>query len=276
MRLQQLHAAGLATWDDVLASPDRIPRSLADDVLAEVQRCVDALQQHDIHYFVQRFHPHDRWRILAQYLPEASYFDIETTGLELDSRITVIVCWHRGSLHTFVEHENLDDFLDLLDEVRLLVSFNGSTFDVPRLLDAFHIPDLPCPHLDLRWPCQHRQLNGGLKEICTRLGIDRPVDLEDVDGEEAVLLWHRWSERQDQAARDQLIRYCAADVLLLHPVACHVVGQPMPSAAEIWRHLPEAEGRRTESALEQRRRQLQQQFGQASPGRLRTWRRRSG
>ena len=40
-----------------------------------------------------------------------------TSGLEMDSLITVIACWHQGRLHTFVEHENLDDFLDLLDDI---------------------------------------------------------------------------------------------------------------------------------------------------------------
>lgn len=275
-RLQQLQDAGLSTWDDILARPESLPAALAQDVLTEVQRCVAALEQNDIGYFVQQLHPRDRWRILAEYLPDVSYFDIETTGLELDSQITVIVCWHRGSLHTYIEHENLDDFLDLLDEIRLLVSFNGSTFDVPRLLDAFHIPQLPCPHLDLRWPCQHRRLAGGLKDICTRLGITRPDDLQDVDGEEAVRLWYRWHEQADPSARDQLVRYCAADVLLLHPIACHLAGQSLPGPDEIWQHLPAGPTPAPESPREQRRRRLEQQFGKASPAGLRTWRRRSG
>ena len=130
----------------------------------------------------------------------------------------------RAQLQTFVEHENLDDFLALLEGVSLLVSFNGSTFDVPRVLNAFHIPALGCGHLDLRWSCYHQGYTGGLKEITRQMDIHRPADLQDADGQLAVQLWHAWQMHQDPVARDQLIRYCAADVLLLVVLAERLTG----------------------------------------------------
>ncbi|MCR9197459.1 MAG: ribonuclease H-like domain-containing protein [Planctomycetaceae bacterium] len=271
VRLGQLHEAGIRTWQDVLQQQASISETLRAEVVQEAERCLEALEQDDIPFFVERLFPHDRWRILNRYIDRCSFFDIETTGLEYDDTITMVVCWHKDRLHTFIEHENLDDFLDLLDDVDLLVSFNGSTFDVPRVLDGFHIPELPCPHFDLRWPCYHKNLSGGLKQVTARLGIDRPDDLQDVDGSLAVVLWNRWLQQRDEAARQQLIRYCGADVMLLKPLSQVIGGHRIQLAEDFWDQLPASVEAPAAPSLDDRRRQfLTNVFGTASPTRLRT------
>ena len=237
-RLQRLHESGVRTWHDALRFPERLPGSFRDGMVQECRRCIDALERSDIHYLVTRFAPQDKWRVLAHYGEHASFFDIETMGLECDDPITVIVVWHQGCPHVFLEHENLDDFLELLEDVELLVSFNGSSFDVPRVIDAFHIPVLPCAHLDMRWSCYHRGLHGGLKNIANRIGIERPKDLENADGAMAVQLWSQWQNCRDHAARQKLIRYCTADVLLLVLLADRLFGAARLSTNEVWSHLP--------------------------------------
>ena len=274
VRLAKLQDSGIKSWQDVIVQPDLIPNSLRSEIVAECERCLAALENDEIRYFVDRLFPQDRWRILNRYIDRCSFFDIETTGLEYDDTITLIMCWHNGQLHTFVEHENLDDFLDLLDEIELLVSFNGSTFDVPRVLDGFHIPELPCPHFDLRWPCYHRDLCGGLKQVTASLGIERPADLSDADGSLAVQLWHRWAEHKDEDARNQLIRYCGADVLLLKPLAQHIGGHEVCVTENFWAALPAASSATVAAtANDQRKQFLANMFGKASPTRLRTRRR---
>ena len=241
-RLTRLQQAGIRSWRDVLERPDAVPRGLRKSLVEECRSCVDALEKRDIPFFVERLSAADRWRILAEFFEDASYFDIETSGLDYDASITTIVCWHRGQLHTFVEHENLDEFLQLLDEVRLLVSFNGASFDVPRVLDAFHIPQLPCPHVDLRWLCHHQGLRGGLKEIARQVGIHRPRDLQFADGEMAVIWWSRWIHFQDRRARDLLVRYCAADVVMSLLLARRICQRQLVSQesgdSELWSQLP--------------------------------------
>ena len=236
-RLEKLREAGILSWTDVLEHAERIPNSHRKALEEERGRCLVALEAANIRYFVDHFMPHDRWRILSHFLEQASYFDIETAGLENGAPITVIVCWHRGELFSFVEHENLDEFLDLLDDMTLLVSFNGSSFDVPRILDAFHIPDLPCPHLDLRWSCYHRGFRGGLKDIAERMSITRPEDLQNADGAEAIQLWNAWMLSQDQDARQRLLRYCAADVLLLVMIAHQIVEREDIDGPDCWSQL---------------------------------------
>lgn len=240
VRLAKLHELGLRSWDDIIARIDCVPASHRPSAFEECCRCQAALEAGDIRYFVDRFDTADRWRILGHFADRTSFFDIETTGLELDATISTIACWHRGRLHTFVEHENLDDFLDLLDDVDLLASFNGNSFDVPRVLDAFHIPELPCPHVDMRWSCYHRGWRGGLKDIAARQGIRRPADLGDIDGSMAVELWYDWTERQNSKARDALLRYCAADVLMLAMLANRLAGCGDAHDAALWEHLPSA------------------------------------
>lgn len=191
---------------------------MASVLLQTVTHSQTALEQNDIQYFIDNFSIKEQWRILVTYFDRLSYFDIETSGLSYDAYVTCVVCLHRGKLLRFVHGENLDDFLDLLEEIPLLVSFNGSSFDIPQLLHTWHIPEFPCPHIDLRWQCYHEQLSGGLKKVEDELGIVRPPDLQGVDGAEAVWLWFRWLQYQDQEARHRLIRYCAADVLTLQMV----------------------------------------------------------
>jgi uncharacterized protein YprB with RNaseH-like and TPR domain len=269
-RLAQLHGLGIRNWSDAVERADQVPPSFCGPLLDECGRCLAALRERDVRFFVDRLAPQDKWRILSEFLDQTSFFDIETTGLEYDAQITVIVCWHRQQLHTFVEHENLDDFLDLLDDVTLLASFNGSSFDAPRVLDAFHIPQLPCPHLDLRWPCYHQGLRGTLKDIAQRSGISRPNDLSDADGALAVQLWNRWILRQDHAAREHLLRYCAADVLMLVMLARQLAKLETAAPSDLWTHLPDAGPTpATQAAASHRPPVLDNRFGQANPAKLR-------
>ncbi len=275
-RLSRLHAADIRSWQDVIDREAELPSGIREPIVAEARRCLDALHRKDIGYFVENLSTKDRWRILSQFLGEVSFFDIETSGLEYDDPITVIACWHRGAIHTFIEHENLDDFLDLLDEVTLLSSFNGSTFDVPRVLDAFHIPQLPCPHLDLRWLCYHQNLRGGLKDITRRLGLNRPEDLQEADGELAIRLWARWEHFNEREALDELLRYCASDVLLLVLLAQRLCGNPdTTTTGDIWQHLPAARG---PSAAKPKLEvpPAMDAFGVGSPKQLRARRKRVG
>ena len=223
----KIKAKGYAHWQSVLAQPGDLPlgAKTSSALLQFLDRSQRALEQDNIQFFIDHLANKEQWRLLATYFDRLSYFDIETSGLDYDAYITCVACYHQGKVHTFVRDENLDDFLDLLEEVHLLVSFNGSSFDVPFMLRTYHIPELPCPHIDLRWACYHEQHRGGLKHIERSLGIRRPLDLDGVDGAEAVWLWFRWLQYQDRPARQRLLRYCAADVLTLQLVTASLLNQ---------------------------------------------------
>jgi uncharacterized protein YprB with RNaseH-like and TPR domain len=243
----KIKAKGYAHWQSVLEKPDDLPLGAkTSSSLCEIlTRSQSALQQDDIQFFIDHLATKEQWRILATYFDRLSYFDIETSGLSYDAYVTCVACYHRGKVYTYINGENLDDFLDLLEEVDLLVSFNGSSFDVPFMLRTYHIPEFPCPHIDLRWQCYHQEHRGGLKQIEHTLNIMRPDDLQGVDGAEAVWLWFRWKQYQDQKARERLLRYCGADVLTLQLVTASLlktldVSVETPEHKVLWALLDEA------------------------------------
>jgi uncharacterized protein len=69
-------------------------------------------------------------------------------------------------------------------------------------------------HIDLRYVLMRLGHRGGLKTIEQRLGIQRPIDLQGMNGYDAVLLWNRYREGDSQAL-DTLIRYNREDVVNL-------------------------------------------------------------
>jgi uncharacterized protein YprB with RNaseH-like and TPR domain len=248
--LQDLHQQGIRDWAGLLkhAKQHQSGHARHQALLREIERCEKAQRDGDLAYLIRTFASADHWRILAAHFDRASYFDIETSGMGPESYITLIVCYHKNQLFRYFRGENLTDFLELLDDIDLLVSFNGSQFDVPRVEDAFHIPKIPCPHIDLRWPCHHQGYKGGLKSIERELAIARPPDLIGVDGEEAVWLWESWDQDGDRAARDKLERYCAADVISLKCLAARLLQIQDPEFScsfdrEIWELMDTLEPR---------------------------------
>lgn len=231
VRLEALRQLGVSSWTDLLQAPDSLlrqtlPANAIPIIRREAQRDLDAAARGDIAHFIDRLHVADRWRLLLRHWPQCVFLDIETAGLERDADITVIACWNGTQLRLFVNGENLDDFPDFLLDAQLLVTFNGSTFDLPIIRQTFALPaDLLPPHVDLRWICRRCDLTGGLKAIEQTLGLKRPHDLVGTDGQEAIDLWQRWNAHHDTRARTHLLRYCAADTIALRHVAAAVLHQ---------------------------------------------------
>ncbi len=240
---QKLFDAGFNNWQAALDNSEKLPltEKIRPGLIKEISECARALEDENIHALVNKFKAGDQWRILGYYFDKASYFDIETSFKDNDMIVTVIGCYHKGELYHFIRGENLDDFLDLLDDIDLLVSFNGKSFDIPHILNAYHIPSIPCPHIDLRWVCFHCDYTHGLKYIEKEMGIIRPDDLKGVDGFEAVYMWHDWVNGNAESRR-KLIRYCGADVVSLQLVAIKALNKyglniDPPPQEELWKHL---------------------------------------
>ena len=222
---ERLKSLGLHCWSDCLQTPDSLPfgGQKRDKFLEQLEASRIALKENNIKYLVKHLPSREHWRILATYFDQATFFDIETTGLSsYDSIITVIVAYQKGQLHTFLFQENLDDFLELVEMSNLLVAFNGNSFDIPFVENAFNIPDIGCPFIDLRWICYHLGYRGGLKSIERELCIKRPQEVASIDGFEAISLFLDW-QKGDQQAKDKLVKYCKADVLSTYLVAQQII-----------------------------------------------------
>lgn len=212
-------------WQAVLDQPDSLPISgnRKQSLISGIKQSSEALLNQDLEYLISRFPGYEHWRFLAKYFEECTFFDIETTGLSCyEDEISVISAFHQQKMHTFVYQENLDDFLDLVDQSTLLVAFNGNSFDIPFIESYFNIPDIGCPYVDLRWIAYHCGFSGGLKHIEKQFDLVRPIGFENVDGFEAVRLFNHW-QKGSETAKTKLINYCQLDVLASYLVALELM-----------------------------------------------------
>ena len=245
-RLKMLHEAGVRSWEDIGPFP---PPGLDawnafwQPIYQTAIDCREADAADDIQFFIERLEPMDRWRLLHKHWSQCAFIDIETAGLDFDADITVISVFFQHRVRLFVKDENIDEFPEFLLTLPFIATYNGSTFDIPKIIRYFNLPPLPIPHVDLRWLCHRLDLTGGLKPIEHQLGIIRPADLQGTDGDDAVRLWQEWQSRHDDMARYHLLKYCAADTLSLQLVTdrilerngCPVAARPRQSA--VWEAL---------------------------------------
>jgi len=219
--------AGIDTWQEL---PECCPAALCGFRGLWNELCHDAacyrrqIEDGDWASVAAMICSSERWRLLADCWENIVYLDIETSGVDANSEVTTISCWDGKSLRLFLRGENLEDFLDYAETVPIFATFNGASFDMPKLCRHFHVPELfRGIHVDLRWVFYHAGWTGGLKTIEKKLGIQRPEDLQETDGLEAIELWDEWRDTKNPSARQKLLRYCAADTITLRQAAAQLL-----------------------------------------------------
>jgi len=207
------------TWDAYLAEEDkvRIPERLRAGVSRLVRESHRRLAARDHRFFDAWLPTAERWRAYGDFREDAAYLDIETTGLNWSGDLITLVGLSDGRrFRTYIRGVDLDELAADLRRFKVLVTFNGTHFDLPILRKAF--PSLPpLLHVDLQYPMRRLGYRGGLKRIERRLGLERPDDLKGLTGSDAVKLWRRY-ERGDDDALDALIGYNRQDVENLRPL----------------------------------------------------------
>ena len=217
---RKLWRQGVTHWDDFEA--DLLGPKTGRNVREFIDDARDRLDAGDAGFFGETLPSGSLWRAYGNFDDDACFFDIETTGLDSARHDVTTVSLHRGGdTRTYVQGEDLtaDALAEEFAESSMLVSFNGKRFDQPFLEDSLDL-DVTAPHLDLMYTCKQIGLSGGLKRVERAVGIDR--DDEDVDGREAVRLWHRYDRREDDAALDRLVRYNREDAENLKTLLDHV------------------------------------------------------
>ena len=179
----------------------------------------DALRRYEFDFFLSSLNPGAHWRLLDEVLDDALYLDIETTGLSQQLHyITVIGALYRGRMHQWVWPQPLDRLGELLAEARVVVTFNGSRFDLPFL--RHHVPDLPIPnaHIDLLYLVRALGIKGGQKAAELEFGLARDGELNGFEGAAAVAAWCK-ARYGDRESFTRLLEYNAADVLMMRRMA---------------------------------------------------------
>ena len=214
-REEELWKRGLTCWADGERLDDLdLPAHMVPALREYLPRSRESLLRKDSAFFRRHVPGAETWRAFPAFRDCAAYLDIETTGLYPGyDAVTSIALYDGREIRTYVRGRNLEAFEDDIQRYRLLVTFNGSRFDLPFLEKAFRMR-FPQLHIDLRFVLKSLGYRGGLKAVERRVGIARG-ELEGVDGFFAVLLWREYEQTGLAAALETLLAYNVEDVVNL-------------------------------------------------------------
>jgi uncharacterized protein YprB with RNaseH-like and TPR domain len=214
---QHLWQQDILTWNHYLDTKKLL---LSPDRDTFVRRTLEASleNRNNIQFFRERLSPGELWRIFGAFKQRAVYLDIETSGLYRGvDEITVIGIYDGEQAKTYIQGINLDAFEMEISRYDLMITFNGSQFDLPFIRQQFPDISLPPAHIDLRFFLRRLGYRGGLKAIERDFNLSRSSDIDGMDGFDAVLLWRAYLAG-DRSALERLIRYNTADIVHLKPL----------------------------------------------------------
>ena len=212
---------GITDWNAFLEkgcvpglSPIR--KNYYDKQLCEAKK---QLMDYNSSYFKGKLPNSETWRLYDFFSDDCLFLDIETTGYYGD--ITVIGMYDGREVMTLVKNQGLtkENLKDIVSRYKMLVTFNGLSFDVPVINRYFNkvIPDVP--HLDLRFPLAKLGFTGGLKRIEERMNIKRSDGTKGLAGEDAVHLWNDYVKNGNKESLNLLVEYNTEDIINLKPLA---------------------------------------------------------
>ncbi len=205
---------GILSWGSFGSMhPDTLPEEKIRIINRYLKESEKHLSENNPAYFSDLIPSGLQWRMFPEFRGSAVYLDIETTGLGYYDSITTIALFDGRSLSWYVSGQNLDDFVKDIFKYRLIISYNGKSFDIP-FIERFFSIKLDHAHIDLRFVLSNLGYKGGLKACETALGIDRG-DIKGIDGFFAVLLWNDYLKNKNQKALETLLAYNIEDVVNL-------------------------------------------------------------
>src|SRR3989338_3735619 len=175
---------GISDWDSFLKKESinglSKPRKLYyDRKLMEARK---HLFDANSSYFLDILPQSQNWRLYDFFKEDAVFLDIETTGLSrYEDDITVFGLYDGLNTKTMIKGINMD-YKALKDELlkyKLIVTFNGASFDLPFIEKRYPglLPDVP--NFDVKSITRKLGLVGGLKSIERTLGIKRKEIIEE-------------------------------------------------------------------------------------------------
>ncbi len=209
-RERRLWSSGVSGWEEFLERFGSSPYHKYHCSLIASSRF--ALRTKDPEFFADHLPSGETWRAFPCF-SRIAYLDIETTGLAPETdHLTVVGVYDGEKVHSYVHGQNLDQLEHDIAGYDMVVTFNGSMFDIPFLKKSMRGAKIPRLHVDLRFVLASLGVRGGLKKIEEKFGFGREGDLKGMTGYDAVLLWQAYRKRGDRAALDRLVRYNAADI----------------------------------------------------------------
>ena len=204
---EKLWKSGIRDWSEFLKQKDikGIDRQKKEYYNRKIKEAQKALLDEDAGYFVNKLPKKEMWRLYNCFREECCYLDIE-----VDSYGEIILVGISDYYNTkiFLKGINLEkEFLEKeLNNYKLLVTFNGSSFDLPKLRKKGI--KIKMAHIDLKPLCVNLGLKGGLKEVEKILRLKRPKHLNG----NPVDLWKAFHASGDREYLELLVDYNKEDI----------------------------------------------------------------
>lgn len=215
---KKLWRKGVHNWNDLLERGlEYLPKMRRPAIHSGVCESIRRYDICDWAFFEQSLPSSQKWRAYHDLKGRALFLDIETTGLMEADSITLIGTYNGLESKTFLAEVNLESAAAEINRYPLLVTFNGTCFDLPVIRRQFaglaenHI------HIDLRYAFRGLGYRGGLKAIERELGIERSAETRFLDGWDAVRLWNQYLGGSREAL-ELLKKYNEEDVRNLKPL----------------------------------------------------------
>ena len=224
---ENLWKQGISNWDLFLKTKKIEGLSRARKLYYDRQilKARKALYNFDSSYFIELLPQSEYWRLYNFFKEDAVFLDIETSGLSNYDCITVFGLFNGIDTKTMIKNINLNlkELKKELQKYKLIVTFNGSSFDIPFIKKRY--PDLLpyIPNFDVKSATDKLNLKGGLKEIEKKLGIKRNKIIEKFYGGDALTLWKMYKATGDDYYLKLLVEYNEEDVINLKTVADYCV-----------------------------------------------------
>jgi hypothetical protein len=194
----RLWDAGVRRWDDLGGAPAAaLPAPVEARLRAAIARARAALAAGDAEALAEMLPRTERWRLYGAFAEGAAFLDVEADGEEL----TAVGFLDARGPRLLLAGRDLDRFPDEARGWKLLVTFNGLSFDVPVLRRAFRGWRPPRAHVDLRHLWARLGHAGGLKLLEAETGVGRPAHIAGLSGRDAVRLWRAHRDGDGAALR---------------------------------------------------------------------------
>ena len=151
---KQLWQQGIKNWQDFLNAGKikgiSVKAKKYYDTL--IRKAEKALLCRDASYFAALLPSTETWRLYSTFKEDAVFLDIETTGTGNNARIVVFGMYDGIETKQMIYGCNLDFEVikKTLSSYKLIITYNGSSFDLPFIKKRYPLLLPKAPHIDLR------------------------------------------------------------------------------------------------------------------------------
>lgn len=221
---QKLWQRGINSWEHFLQQErikgfSQAKKTECDSILI---RSKQALHEGNSNFFLN-LPSTSHWRLWPHFKDEAIFVDIETNWRQ---DITVLGIYDGRTVKQFIKGKNLtkQNVKEHL-QGKLIVTYNGASFDLPVIRRYFGDVMKPTPHFDTRHLARRLGYTGGLKALEQQIGLARPEQVQGMSGQDALHLWDRYRTSGDEEHLQLLLQYNEEDIVNLAAVAHKLVAE---------------------------------------------------